>query len=260
MVTSAELEDLYKQTKYREMIGLVNKEILDPDSIEDEKKLLQSGWAHHQLGEYDNSITIFVALSMHHSADTEIGESARRGEAHGVLQRWGHVEAADALMRQIPPSLSRDNLRMNIFIMAARKGLTIPAEVIVEMATNALKAAPYAIANGHIVNNGTMVLYEARNQEAMKPYLPLMPAFIFAAIGIYKATGAAENHIAGAKFRASQVCEERGWLTIALALARQSTDLWEKLVSSQDGVRYQQNLENAEAQLKKLRLLTFPGG
>lgn len=261
MATREELKELYKQGKWREIIAAEDgKKLLavmkerkpGVDIAEVAEKLFQIGWAHHQLGEYDDSMPIFWELSEYYPASSEIGESASRGLAHGTLQRDMDIETADAILRRLPPGLATDNVRMNQIIMAARKGLRIPAKTVISMIVNALETVPYATVNGHIVNNGALALHEAREQEDVKPYLPILPGFIFAAIGIYEATGTAKNHIAGAEFRASQICEAAGWKKNARLTAETSVELWRELVSSQDGARYQRNLDGAEVQLKKM--------
>jgi len=261
MATKEELKKLYKQTKYREILAVedgkkllaaIKNRIPGADITEITEKLLQVGWAHHQLGEYGDSIPIFRELSEYYPASSEIGESALRGLAHGRLQKDMDIEAADAILRRLPQGLNTDNIRMNQMIIAVRKGLTILAESVMSMIIDALKTVPYTTINGHIINNGALVLHEARNQEAVKPYLPILPGLMFVVIGIYEATGTAKNHIAGAEFRASQVCEATGWKKNARITAETSIELWRELVNSQDGARYQRNLEGAEAQLKKL--------
>jgi len=253
MATIKEIKELYNQAKYREIIEAVDTEALRIDFKEDEEKRLQVAWSHHQLGEYDKSIPIMEVLSGRHSSDTEIGESARRGLAHGLLQWKRDIEAADKIMQEIPPSLNRDNVRMNIFIKAARKGLVIPVREVIATITNAIQTVPYISVNGHIINNGALVLHEARKQDGARPYLPILPGLIDIAIGIYEATGTAKNHLAAAEFRASQICEAAGWDGIAKLSAEESVKLWQELVDSQDGARYKQNLDGALTQLKKLQ-------
>lgn len=250
-----ELEELYNQGKYRELIKTVGDiKHLDPAGLIDAEIFFQAGRAHYQLGEYEKAKIIMEKLRTLWPSAEKIGDSARRILAHCFLQGESDINAADSLLREIPESPDRDNLRMNLMIVAARKRLAIPAEEVVEMAINALSSVSITTVDGHIVNNGSFVLYEARDQETTKPYLRHMFFFIFAAINIYKVTGAAKNHIAGAEFRASKICEAMGKLDIAHAAAQRSVDLWRELVNSQDGERYQQNLEGAVAQLKKLTL------
>lgn len=254
MVTIKEIRELKKQGEYREIIGALEGQFIDVANKEDAEKYLELAWAHHQLGEYDRSIAIMSVLTISYPASTEIGESARRGYAHGLLQRDGDVEESDKILMEIAPGLSRDNVRMNQMIMAARKGLTIPVELVMSMIVNALKTVPYATINGHIINNGVLVLHEARNQEGVKPYIPILPGLIDNAIGIYEATGTAKNHIAGAEFRAAQICRANGLPELAQLSVRRSTDLWRELVNTQDGARYRQNLEGAEKLQKELMI------
>jgi tetratricopeptide (TPR) repeat protein len=253
MAAVEEIDALYNQARYRELIELVKEEDLHLQHEEDARKLLRKGWAYHQLGEYDESIPIMRTLHNVYPATEEIGESATRGLAHGILQRDGAVEEADSILRDnLPPGLACDNVRMNTMIMAARKGMEIPASEVMDMITNALLKVPYATVNGHIINNGALTLHEARQQEGVKFYLPILPALMSSAIGIYRATNTAKNHLAGATFRNSQICEAAGWKKIARIEAEASVELWLELVNSQDGARYRRNLEGAEAQLKRL--------
>ena len=256
MVMIGEIRELKKQGKNREIIAAVDAENIDftkrPRIEVNDEKLLEKAWAHHQLGEYDKSLQIMWDLSEYYPASSVIGESALRGFAHGRLQKDMDIEAADAILRRLPQGLTTDNVRMNQIIMAVRKGLTIPAGSVMSMITNALETVPYATINGHIVNNGALALYEARQQEVTKPYLPVLPGLIEAAISIYEATNTPKNHIAGAMFRASQIFEAADWKRGAILVAEESVAIWRELVSMQDGARYQRNLEGAEAQLKKV--------
>lgn len=249
MATIEEIRELKRQGKNREIIAAVESE-----SRPDDEKLLERAWAHHQLGEYGSSIPIMLDLTEEYPIYHEIGESALQGYAHGILQRDGDIETADRVMRKIPESLGLDNVRMNMMIMAVRKGLEIPATNVMDMITNALRVVPYATINGHIINNGVLVLHEAREQKDIQPCLPILPGLIEIAIGIYAETGTAKNHLAGACYRGSLVFEAAGpsWHKGAEELAQDSADLWRELVSSQDGTRFQKNLDGALAQLKKL--------
>ncbi len=246
MATIEEIRELKKQGKNREIIAALKDERLMIVVKEDAEKLLEKAWAHHQLGEYDSSLPIMAALSVKWSAFTIIGESARRGYAHGILQRDDDVQEADKTLQEIPFSLGRDNVRMNMMIMAARKGLTIPAEEVIATIMHTLQMVPYATVNGHIINNGALVLHEARQQKAVEPYIPILPGLIDVVIGIYEATDTAKNHIAAAKFRAAQICRANGWKKLARISIEESIELWRYLVASQDGARYKQNLEGAE--------------
>lgn len=254
MATIQEIRELKKQGKNREIIATVDAENIvftkRPRVEVNDEKLLEKAWAHHQLGEYDKSLQIMWDLSEYYPASSAIGESALRGFAHGRLQKDMDIEGADAILRRLPQGLTTDNVRMNQMIMAARKGLTIPAGSVISMIVNALKTVPYATINGHIINNGTLVLHEARNQEGVKSYIPILPGLIDVAIGIYEATGTAKNHIAGAEFRAAQICKANGWMKLGRLSAQESVELWRELVNSQDGARYQKNLEGAKKLLE----------
>lgn len=243
-----ELEDLSKQAKYQEVIAAVDAENIDlrTGSIEDAKKVLQKAWARHQRGEYDLSMSLMNDICLMYPPTTDVGESARRGLAHGFLQKDGNIDTADSILKELPAGFDRDNVRMNTFIMAVRKKIEIPVKDVMAIIMNALQSVPYATINGHIVNNGALVFHEAREQEAVKSYLPILPGLIDAAIGIYEATGTAKNHIAGAEYRAAQICRANGLLELAVLSAEQSVKLWQALVASQDGQRYRKNLENAE--------------
>lgn len=254
MATIKELEGLYKQGKYREIIALVEPNFSNVDVLDSSKRLLQRGWAHHQLGEYDDSIKIMIKLANFWPVASEMGESSHLGLAHGYLQRDGDIKKADKILQQLLPGLKGDNIRMNTFIMAVRKKVEVPASEVMAIITNALKTVPYASVNGHIVNNGALVLHEARQQEGVKPYLPILPGLIDAAIGIYEATGTAKNHIAGAEFRAAQICRAANWPELARISAKTSVELWRELVNSQDGARYKQNLEGAEKLTRELMM------
>jgi len=253
MKTKEEINKLYEEKKYREIVEAVDIQLLwnirkkDRDEI-----MLTVAWSYHQLGEYDKSIPIMRDLANIYGTSSKIGEQAWRGWAHGVLQQDGDINLADEIMKLLPPSPERDNVRMNFFLIAARKGAAISASEIMTAITNALAAVPYKTVDGHIINNGAFALHEAREQEGVKPYLPILPALMFSAIGIYRATDTAKNHLAGVTFRASQICEAAGWKKLARIEAETSVGLWRKLVSSQGGERYQQNLKGAEAQLGKL--------
>lgn len=239
MATIKEIKRLYSEGKYREVIAAVGKNSSG-------EKLLQVAWAHHQLGEYALSMPIMEGLVERHSSVSEIGRSARRGLAHGLIQWNGDLETADAIMQQIPPGQDRDNVRVNIFIAAARKKIEIPAAKVMAIITSAINGLPYMTMNGHVVSNGALALHEAREQEMVKPYLPILPGLMDVAIGIYWETKAAKNHIAGAEFRAAQICRANGWLKLARLSAEESVELWQELVNSQDGARYKQNLKGAK--------------
>jgi hypothetical protein len=259
MVKLEELKELYGQAKYREIIAAVVDvmKLETEDHIKDAEIFLQVAWAYHQLGEYEKSIPMMETISRDYGGASEIGESALRGLAHGLLQKNNDIERSDSILRRLPLGLTTDNIRMNQMIVAVRKGLTIPVEPVIAMIQNSLKIVPYATINGHILNNGAMVLYEAREQEAVKAHLAILPGCIFAAIGIYMKTGTAKNHLAGATFRASQICEAVGWMKFAKIEAETSVGIWRELNEAQAGERYAKNLEGALAQLAKV---TIPSG
>lgn len=252
MSTTTKLEELYAAGKNREVIAAVKVEKEDLNSLEGCKRLALVAWAHHQLGEYEESTEIARTVSRRAPSASPAGESARRCLAHGLLQKDGAVGKADQVLQSLLPSLSRDNLRMNLFLMAVRKELEVPAGEVMAMISQALESVPYETVNAHLINNGTMVLHEAREQEAIRPYVPAAAGLMEVAIGIYEATGAAKNHVAGALFRASQIFEVAGWLDGAQVVIRQSVSLWQELVEAQGGERFQQNLQGALDQRERL--------
>jgi hypothetical protein len=243
----ATIKKLYQEGKYREVIAAV-----EGNKNPGDERLLQAAWAHHQLGEYTLSIPIMEDIVERHSSRSEVGRSARRGLAHGLIQWNGDLKTADAIMQQISPGLDRDNVRVNIFLVAARKKVEIPASEVIAIITNAINTVPYATVNGHVVSNGALALHEARGQEMVKPYLPILSGLMSAAISIYEVTGTAKNHIAGAEFRDAQICRANGLLEPARFSAEESVNSWRELVNSQDGARYKQNLEGAEKLLREI--------
>ena len=245
MATTAELEGLYRQAKYREVIESADKN--DPEQF------LLVGWAYHQLGEYDKSKIFFAGLVSNYQSSSKIGESARRGLAHSWLQTDGISPLVEGVMKEIPPSIDLDNVYMNAVLVKARKGETISVELVIGRIIAALTTVPYKTVSGHIINNGVLTLHEARSQEGVRPYLSILPGLMDAAIGIYEATGTAENHIAGAEYRAALICRASGWKKLALVSAQESVDLWRPLACSQGGERYQKNLEGAEKLLRELK-------
>jgi hypothetical protein len=254
MATIQELKKLYKETKYREIIAAVSMESPNPRRAVDAEKLLLVAWAYHQLGDYKKSLIIFEELLMIYvlSTELEIYHSAARGVAHGLLQSGGDFARVEKLINVIPPDLSFDNVFANAAIIKARKCESISAEIVLGRIIFAIKTVPYKTINGHVINNGTFALFEARQQEAVKPYLPILPGLIFNSINIYYATGTAKNHLAGAAFRASQICEAAGWKNFAKTEAETSVRLWREIIDSQDGERYKSNLEGALAQLARV--------
>ncbi|MFH1714459.1 MAG: hypothetical protein ABH831_02615 [Candidatus Nealsonbacteria bacterium] len=257
MLTIKEILELKDQGKNREIIAGVPRNELHYGNKEDDEKLLEVGWAHHQLGEYTNSLDIMWVLSDAYPPTSVIGESSLRGCAHGILQEEGNVERADALMKQIPQSLVRDNVRMDIMTKAARKGIKISALDIIFTISKALTQIPLVTINGHVINNGCLALHEAREQEGVKPYLALLPGLIEIAIGIYEETSSTKNHLAGACYRGSLIFTAAGpsWYKGAELLALASCGLWKELIESQGVERFQRNLEGAEKQLKEIQEL-----
>ncbi len=248
MATIKELESLYNQGKYREVV-----EAAESDAGQTQKKRLRLAWAHHQLGEYDRSMDIAEALREHCPGSSAIGESARRCLAHSWLQNGGDVGYADNILCELPVGLPCDNVRMNIFLIAARKGVKIPARMVVMMVLSAIVIVPYETVNGHIINNGALAIYEAREQEQVVPYLAILPGLIDMTIRIYEATGTAKNHIAGAWFRASQILGDvAGRRREALGAISNSIRLWEELKAEQGGDRFGKNLDGAQEQRRRL--------
>lgn len=254
MPTIEALNQLYQDTEHRKLIEAVDEEQLNLATPQEAEKILLKAWSYHQLGEYHNSVPLMETLCKLYQSASKVGESARRGLAHGLLQWKSDIQRADKILQDIPPSLGRDNVRMNLIITAVRQGLEIPAAEVMTMIGTALLSPPYATINGHIINNGTFALHEARDQVGARWYLPALPGLIEIAIGIYAETGTAKKHLAGACYRGSLIFEAAGssWYEGAEELARDSVNLWRELVSSQDGVRFQKNLDGALAQLKKL--------
>ena len=253
MEIKEKINKLYEEKKYREVVEAVDTQLLRNISQGDRDEIMLTvAWSHHQLGEYDKSIPIMKGLTTNYGTSTKVGERAWRGWAHGVLQRDGNISLADEIMKLLPPSPERDNIRMNFFLIAVRKGVAISASEIIATITNTLATAPYKTVDGHIINNGALTLHEAREQESVKPYLPILPGFnVFSDRYLqdnrYGEKSSCRSHIQSFPDLRS------GWLEkIARIEAETSVGLWRELVSSQGGERYQQNLKGAEAQLKKL--------
>lgn len=246
---------LYKEGDYEAIKGLVKEKGMDTKNLAEASKLLLLAWSHYQLKEYNESAIIFAGLRMLYEANTVIGESARRGLAHSLLQEKGDVGRANELFQEIPPSLARDNLWMNLMIEVAKKGLEIPAMDIMDMISNATASLPLNTVSGHIINNACKALYEAREQKSVKPYLLLLPGLIVIAIIIYEKAGAAKNHIASVYYWGSLIFEAAGdgWQEEAESLAGKSALLWRELEKSQPSERFKGNLDNALTQWFKLR-------
>lgn len=257
--TIEEINELYKQGKYRKVLVVIETIEIDKLSNSERGKiLLKKAWAHHQLGEYPLSVAIMEKLSNEYKASEEIGSSARYGLAQGLLQLKGEAAfpKVEKILEEIPSSPERDNTLMNYYMKVARAGHKVPVEKIVSIINQYLKM-PLTLINGHIINNGSFALYEARNQnrEGIN-YIQLLPDFIEKVIDIYKAVKAQSNHVAAAHYRASKIYEVEGSMKSiekAITHAKKAVKLWKKLVKSQNGARFAQNLKAAEEQLINLQ-------
>ncbi|MFH1509693.1 MAG: hypothetical protein ABID67_00895 [Candidatus Nealsonbacteria bacterium] len=253
MLNEEEARKLYSDGKYRNIVNQIKEDDLDAKLVEDAKLMDILAWAQHQLGEYELAYQIFLGLTFLYSSDTEVGESSRRGAAHAVLQELGDVERADAFLQEIPDSMSKQNVRMNIFLIAARKGIRIPFKKIISMVLMAVNSFSGDVVNAHIVNNGGLALYEARRHFKSKKLLLEITELLEVAFIMYNIAGAADNHLAGLLYRISLVFETFGDSKRALQSLRKSVKIWRKLVSSQGGERYQNNLKNT---ISKMELLS----
>ena len=240
--------ELYQQGKYREIVEAVN-----PDSPGDDNQLLTLGWAFHQLGEYGQSTQIMRGLRAQYGPDTDIGDGARRGLAHG-FQQLGQLDEANQVLAEIVPSLARDNVRAVAILQETRNDGVFPMAEAQQMISRAMWTIPrQANNNAHIVNNLTFAMYEGRRQEVIKPYLFMLHGLIEVAVGIYEEVKAQKNHLAECLFRASQIfLDIADWVEEAYVAIQESVRLWEEIVASQGGRRYQTNLENARAQLRRV--------
>lgn len=253
MLTFEELSQVYRDGNYRRVITEIGERVFIPSLVSDGRILLLKAWSYHQLGEYKESLEIFEELlGLYRDNKHEVYISAARGMAHGLIQTNGDLTRAYLLMETLPFDANSRNFYLNAVISQARKGEKISPKIVISIITNTLSAVPYEIIHAHIINNGAFALYEAREQESVKPYLSVLPGLIFCAIKIYSETEAAENHLAGSTYRASLICEAFGWLKFAVIEAETSVRLWTKLVAAQGGERYAKNFEGAKAQLKKL--------
>lgn len=261
--TTQEAEQLYQAGKYRELVSQWERWVEErrPQDL-DENILgalvkagvlaLRAAWAYYQLGAFEKAEKLARILRSATSADVPAGESARRLLAH-CSERQGRLEDAEAYLRDIPASRERDNLYLTILIARKRQGKETGVIVALNLVTEAMIRTPYQTIDGHIINNAAWLLYEAREEEAVKPFLPILVGLIESAIGIYEATGTALNHRAGALFRASHIClDVADWPKGALLDIDESITLWEQLVASEGGDRYQKNLERARAQREKI--------
>ncbi|MCH8986684.1 hypothetical protein IIA94_00730 [Patescibacteria group bacterium] len=192
-------------------------------------------------------------LSGRYDAASEIGESARRGWAHGLLQTSEDIVGANAIISEIPFSDAREALRMNLMLIAARKGININAREIVYTITNVVrKSPPFSIHNAHSINNGTFALHEARDQEDVRPYLSLLNGFMELAVGLYASIDMRKNHLAGCLFRLSFIAEADDWIDGALLYIGECIQNWQTVLSSQDEERFRNNLENARGRYDHL--------
>jgi hypothetical protein len=248
VATEEELRGLYREAKYRELVNAVWTGAEEPN----DDKLLLLAMAQHQLGEYGQNLGLLMRLIEAYPNDTEIGDTARRFLAHGFLQ-LGRVEDAQSILATLAPSLARTNVRANELLVTARRGEALPMLEIRQMLDLAMWTAPHETVCGHIVNNLTFALYEARKREDVRPFLMMLPGFIEVAIGIYEETNAAKNHLAGSLFRASHIfLDVANWPKGALLAIDESIVFWEQLIASEGGQRYQQNLAGAQAQRDKI--------
>lgn len=263
-ISLEELEALYNSSKYREVITAYIQwrteiEAENPDAPVNNYDL-RAAWAYYQLGELDQaeSLATLVATRFPAMVDGLLGrgeESMSRLLLAHCAERRGNLDRAENLLKELPSLPLRDNLWLAVLIARQRNGEGIDASRVMELATAAMRRVPYQTVDGHITNNAAWLLYGAREQEGVKPFLPILPGLIEVAIGVYEATNAAQNHRATALFRASQIFEAADWLQGALLVIRESIAKWEELVKSQGGERYQQNLQGAERQLRKLALI-----
>jgi len=255
-----EINQLDRQKAYGKMVEYFQTRVREEDYSMPigARAMFMIGNAYHQLRDYNTSTRIMSFLIANWKADTEIGADARRMWAHGVLQRDGDIRRADAIMQEIPSSLGRENLRMNIFLESARKELIIPVGEVMAIISTALTSVPYVAVNGHIVSNGVLAIHIARGQQMAGVYLPILPGLIEAVVGIYERVGVAKNHLAGACGRASLIFESagKGWYRGAEEFADDSVTLWEELRRGSGGESYQGKLEEAlvqQAHMKELR-------
>lgn len=202
------------------------------------------GNAYYQLGEYETSAKIMEALAKENAPDAKTGQDARRMWGHSVLQKDGDIEEADRIIKEIPDSLARENLRMNAFIVAARKGVEIPVSEIMSAIERATEY-PHETVNGHVINNASLALFEAREQKEASSYLEELPAFMIRALGIYTSTGTPKNHIGGLYFRLAKMYSSIGRIEAARSAKKKCVQVWEEIVKTEGSERYRQNLKGA---------------
>lgn len=245
MIKTEKSKGLYKNGKYKEIV----EQGADILSSEEDEDTCIYAWSLHQLGRYKESIPVFAILCRRNPPESEIGESARTGLAQGLLQLNGDIAAAEKIMKELPRSLKRDNVIMNMLSKAADKGEEINPLTVVDIVTDALDVPDelWTVEVGHIVNNAAQVLFRARNQKEVRPYFEEMAMlYINIAIGIYRKEDAQKNHIAAALFRKAQIHKELFERAIMESIAT-----WEKLVAFQGGERYMNNLKGAKELLIK---------
>lgn len=255
-LTLQEVQGLRVQGKYRETIAAVEEwEREHPSGLGAPKELgpfrLEKAWAYYQLGEYDQAERWGeIVDSFINTRDTQ--ESVSLLLAH-CAERYGDLNRAEVIVESLSASVARDNLYLTILIGKSRKGLSVSSRTVIELVVAAQMRTPYQVVDAHIINNGTWFLYGVRNQEDVKPFLPILPGLIEVAIGIYEATKAANNHRAAALFRASNIfLDVVDWPRAAMLVIEESITFWEQLVASEGGERYQKNLEGARTQREKI--------
>ena len=249
IVTTAQgLQELYSAGKYRELLEAA---ITASDVDDQDKANLLIGWSFHQLGDYAMALAFMSGLVTQYPADSEIGDSARRGLAHALYQIGEHEEGT-RILEELQPSLNRVNVRANAILQDSRAKRPIPMAEIQHMIIEAMWTVPHRTVNGHIINNLTTALHEVREQQEAQPLLAMLPGLMEIALGIYEETGAAQNHVAGVLYRASLVFEAAGWQEGAKTVIRQSVKHWQELVVREGGERYQNNLNGAQEVAQRL--------
>ena len=240
------LVDLYSRGEYTAVVTGFNI-----DAPQSDERLVIIAWAYHQLGDYDLSTGIFEGLVTRHRVDSELGQSARRGLAHGYYQQ-GKVEITRDILEELPASPGQANLRANGILEDARRGRSILMLEIQQMIGFAQWAVPYERNHAHIINNLVFAMYEARQQEEIQPYLCALPGLIEVALGIYQQVNAPKNHIAGCLYRAALIFLDFGWLEGARTIAQESIESWEEVLVTEESPRYRENLANARKLLQQI--------
>ena len=153
-----EVQELYRKGEYEQVVGAtVEWHIEHPQDPMGEYELL-AAWANHQLGKYEFSTETMWLLYNQYPSDSEIGDSTRRGLAHGLLQ-LGKVEEAQRVLAELQPSLDRDNVRANAILQDARADRSLPMPEVQHMLAEAMWTIPHQTVCGHIVNNLSFALY-----------------------------------------------------------------------------------------------------